>query len=55
MGYNRTTVVDQPVRLGVVPVGYADGYRAVSETGMAIYGLKVKRCQSWVMFAWICA
>jgi alanine racemase len=25
VGYNRTTVVDQPVRLGVVPVGYADG------------------------------
>jgi alanine racemase len=25
VGYNRATVVDQPVRLGVVPVGYADG------------------------------
>jgi len=37
VGYGQTWVADQPTRLGLIPVGYADGYpRSLSNRGIMI-------------------
>jgi alanine racemase len=39
IGYNRTRILDQPRRVGLVPVGYADGLpRAHSNRGAVLVG-----------------
>lgn len=44
IGYGRTFTTDEPTRVGVVPVGYADGY-PLSLSNRASVLVRGKRCQ----------